>query len=263
MVNALCRSLAFTCAGVRGNLPMNYRFDYGVAGMPLAALHLTCLRACDAVVVMTNAMAAQVRRYTSTTPRVIGNFVDESRLDKYRAERPAEGPFRFVFLGSLTPRKQPLALVDAVSELTRSGVSAHLDLVGDGPLRTNIAERVRELKLDQAVSLHGHRDDPYDILARADVMVLPSLSEGLSRASLEALYLGVPCVLRAVDGNAELIREGTNGTLFRENTSLAAAMAATAAWSRALTGKRESLLPDAYRQGSAVSSYLALLDCGE
>jgi glycosyltransferase involved in cell wall biosynthesis len=130
-------------------------------------------------------------------------------------------------------------------------------------LRTNIAERVRELKLDQAVSLHGHRDDPYDILARADVMVLPSLSEGLSRASLEALYLGVPCVLRAVDGNAELIREGTNGTLFRENTSLAAAMAATAAWSRALTGKRESLLPDAYRQGSAVSSYLALLDCGE
>jgi glycosyltransferase involved in cell wall biosynthesis len=82
-------------------------------------------------------------------------------------------------------------------------------------------------------------------------------------APLEALYLGVPCVLRAVDGNAELIREGTNGTLFRENTSLAAAMAATAAWSRALTGKRESLLPDAYRQGSAVSSYLALLDCGE
>ena len=91
-------------------------------------------------------------------------------------------------------------------------------------------------------------------------MVLPSLSEGLSRASLEALYLGVPCVLRAVDGNAELIREGVNGTLFRETASLAGAMMATAAWSRARTGKRDSLLPENYRQQSAVRKYLALLE---
>ena len=263
MVNALCGSLAFTCAGVRANLPMNYRFDYGVAGTSLAVLHLTCLRACDAVVVMTRAMGAQVRRYTGAAPQVIGNFVDESHLDKYRAELPAEGPLRFVFMGSLTPRKQPLAVVEAISALTVSGASVHLDVVGDGPLRPKIAQRVRELKLDHAVSLHGHRDEPYEILARADVMVLPSLSEGLSRASLEALYLGVPCVLRAVDGNAELIQEGFNGTLFRDNTSLADAMASTAAWSRARKGRRESLLPEAYRQHSAVSRYLALLDVGE
>jgi glycosyltransferase involved in cell wall biosynthesis len=263
MVNALCGSLAFTCAGVRGNLPMNYRFHYGIAGASLAVLHLTCLRAFDAVVVMTHAMAAQVQRYTSTAPQVIGNFVDEPHLDAYRAEPIAEGPIRFVFIGSLTPRKQPLAVIEALSALQRSGVSAHLDLVGDGPLRSAIAERVRELRLDQVVSLHGHCDEPYEMLARADVMVLPSLSEGLSRASLEALYLGVPCVLRAVDGNAELIQDGINGTLFRENTSLADAMARTAAWSRARKGRRESLLPEAYRQRSAVSRYLALLDVGE
>jgi glycosyltransferase involved in cell wall biosynthesis len=263
MVNVMCGSLAFTCASVRGNLPMNYRFDYGAVGMPLAALHLTCLRACDAVVVMTHAMAAQVRRYTNTAPEVIGNFVDESHLDRYRAERPSDGPFRFVFLGSLTARKQPLVLVDAISELTRLGVSAHLDFVGDGPLRSTVEERVRELRLDHVVSVHGNRDEPYDILARADAMVLPSLSEGLSRASLEALYLGVPCVLRAVDGNGELIRDGVNGTLFRENASLAAAMATIAAWSRARTGSRDSLLPEAYRQQSAVRKYLALLDSAQ
>ena len=115
MVNAMCGSLAFTCASVRGNLPMNYRFDYGAAGMPLAAVHLTCLRACDAVVVMTNAMAEQVRPYIGTDPEVIGNFVDESHLEPYRAQRSGDGPLRFVFLGSLTERKQPLMLLDAIS----------------------------------------------------------------------------------------------------------------------------------------------------
>jgi glycosyltransferase involved in cell wall biosynthesis len=108
--------------------------------------------------------------------------------------------------------------------------------------------------------VHGNCDEPYEILARADAMVLPSLSEGLSRASLEALYLGVPCVLRAVDGNGELIREGVNGSLFQETASLAGAMMATAAWSRARTGKRHSLLPENYRQQSAVGKYLTLLD---
>ena len=260
MLNVMCRSLAFTCASVRGNLPMNYRFDYGVAGGPLAAFHLTSLRACDAVVVMTDAMAAQVRRYIGADPDVIGNFVDESRLDPHRAERSSDGPFRFVFLGSLTTRKQPLILVDAIAELTQSGVSVHLDFLGEGPLRSAIEERVRQFKLEDVISVHGKSDEPYDILARADAMVLPSLSEGLSRASLEALYLGVPCVLRAVDGNGELIRDGINGALFQENASLARAMATTAAWSRARTGPRESLLPETYRQQSAVRKYVALLD---
>ena len=260
MINVMCTSLAFTCASVRGNLPMNYRFDYGFAGRPLAAFHLTCLRACDAVVVMTGAMAAQVRGYIGTEPHVIGNFVDESHLEPYRAERSSDGPFRFVFLGSLTARKQPLVLVDAISELTISGLRVHLDFLGDGPLRPAIEERLRQLRLENVVSVHGNCNDPYHVLARADAMVLPSLSEGLSRASLEALYLGVPCVLRAVDGNAELIQDGVNGTLFRENAALAEAMAATAAWSRGREGRRDNLLPDAYRQQSAVGKHLALLD---
>lgn len=263
MVNVMCRSLAFTCASIRGNLPMNYQFDYGAAGRPLAAVHLRCLRACDAVVVMTNAMAAQVRRYITTNPEVIGNFVDESHLERHRAKGSSDGPFRFVFLGSLTARKQPLVLVDAIAELTRLGVSVHLDFLGDGPLRSATDKRIRELRLDHLISMHGNCDQPYDILARADAMVLPSLSEGLSRASLEALYLGVPCVLRAIDGNAELIRDGVNGALFREDASLAAAMATTAAWSRGRSGRRDSLLPEAYRQHSAVRKYLALLDSAQ
>jgi glycosyltransferase involved in cell wall biosynthesis len=260
MVNVQCGSLAFTCAGVRGNLPMNYRFDYGVAGAPLAAFHLTCLRACDAVVVMTRAMARQVRRYLGASPEVIGNFVDESRLDSFRIDAPPEGPFRIVFLASLTARKQPVALVNAVATLRRRGIGVHLDLVGDGPQRADVEERVRALGLGSDATLHGHRDEPYDILAHADVMALPSLSEGLSRASLEALYLGVPCVLRDIDGNAELIRDGVNGTLFHGDASLAEALARTAAWSRARKDGRGSLLPEPFRQRSAVQKYLALLD---
>ena len=51
-------------------------------------------------------------------------------------------------------------------------------------------------------------------------MVLPSFSEGVSRSALEALFLGVPCVLRDVDGASELIHDGINGYLFNENSEL-------------------------------------------
>ena len=51
-------------------------------------------------------------------------------------------------------------------------------------------------------------------------MCLPSYSEGMSRAVLEALSLGIPCVLRNVKANSELIKDKENGILFNNTTDL-------------------------------------------
>jgi glycosyltransferase involved in cell wall biosynthesis len=90
-------------------------------------------------------------------------------------------------------------------------------------------------------------------------MAIPSRSEGLSRAALEALHLGVPCVLRDTDGNGELVRPGVNGILFHDDADLADAVAAGAKLGR-MHGQRESLLPEPYRQHYAARQYLQLVD---
>lgn len=257
-INRFCRRQAVTCASVRGNLPQNYRLDYGWLGVPLALGHLLALRAFDHVVAMTCSMAAQLHSLAAIQAHVIGNFVDEPALERHRcSEECAAGPLRFVFVGSLSVRKQPELVIAAIEKLRDKDV--RLEVLGDGPLREMLSGLVESSSLHGRVSLHGQVSDPYPILATADAFVLPSRSEGVSRAALEALYLGVPCVLRDVDGNSELLAAPESGALFARDGDLAAAMLKAAAYSRARTG-RTSLLPPVFQQDTAATQYLDILE---
>jgi glycosyltransferase involved in cell wall biosynthesis len=258
MVNIFSRKQAVTCASVRGNLTRVYPMTYGLAGAPLAISHLLALRAVDHVVAMTSAMADDVGRFVGHTPQVIGNFVDEAALEPYRRRGPRDGPLRFVFVGFLTPLKRPTSVLDAIADLRRSGEDVRLDVIGSGPLRDVIAQQIERDALTSHVVLHGHLRDPYPLIAEADALVLPSISEGTSRAALEALYLGVPAVLRNTDGNDELVRPGENGMLFTNDAELPGAMLAAARLGR--SANRESLLPPECRQKWAARRYLELVE---
>ena len=256
-INRFCRGQSITCASVRGNLPQNYRFDYGWLGVPLALAHLLTLRSFDHVVAMTHSMAKQLRLLAFLRPRVIGNFVDETTLERHRRTGITLGPLRFVFVGSLSVRKQPELLIAAIEKLRDQ--NAQLDILGDGPLREELRSLVDSLGLESHVRLHGQISDPCAIVAAADAFVLPSRSEGVSRAALEALYLGVPCVLRDVDGNADLLAVPASGALFERDEDLATAMLKVARFSRVRSDKG-SLLPPAFRQLAAARQYLSLLE---
>ena len=260
IVNCFSAESAVTCASLRGNIFRNYRLDYGFPGVPLAFAHLSALRKVDHIVAITSAMASQVKARTGKTATVIGNFVDEAALDAYRSPKPPTGAYRVVFLGTLSERKQPLLVVRAVHALRQSGVDVVLDMIGTGPLAGAVIAEVDRLRLQHAVVLHGHMSVPYPILAGADVMVLPSLSEGLARSSLEALHLGVPCVLRAIDGNAELITRSEQGALFLRDPSLAETILSVAQQSRARRGERTTLLPPFVRQSEQARRYVALVE---
>ena len=257
LINRFCREWAVTCASVRGNLMQNYRNDYGWPGTFLAVGHLLALRAFDHVIAMTDAMAGQIRSISAMQAQVIGNFVDESALECYRQTKPyTKGGLRFVFVGSFSRRKQPELVIDAVEKLAEHDVQ--LDMIGDGPLRHAIECAIVSRGLQDKVRLHGQLSNPYPIIAQADAFVLPSRSEGVSRAALEALHLGVPCVLRDVDGNAELLDGPDAGTLFSHDEDLAAAMLKAA--TSGLRLSRSSLLSSAFRQATAAGRYLTLLE---
>lgn len=257
-INRFCQNQAVICASVRGNLIENYRLDYGWPGTFLALGHLLALRTFDHVVAMTSSMGEQIRSVSAVRSQVIGNFVDEAAIERYRRTEPSmPGPLRFVFVGSLSRRKQPELVIAAMEGLEDQ--DAQLDVLGAGPLREELEGLLVSKGLQDRVRLHGQVADPYPVVASADVFVLPSRSEGVSRAALEALHLGVPCVLRDVDGNAELLAIPEAGILFSRDEDLSAAMLRAATFARARPIKT-SLLPPAFRQESAACQYLVLLE---
>jgi glycosyltransferase involved in cell wall biosynthesis len=96
-------------------------------------------------------------------------------------------------------------------------------------------------------------------MSEFDVLVSTSLSEGVSRSTLEALYLGIPCILRNVDGAKDLIQNGINGYLFNDDLELADQIISAITLSRNFD-KHKSLLPSMFRQSNSARQYLDLLE---
>jgi glycosyltransferase involved in cell wall biosynthesis len=124
---------------------------------------------------------------------------------------------RAVFVGRLAPEKGLDTLVDAWPLVRVPHPEARLILVGEGPQRAALAERVAALGLalgtGHAVELAGARADATAALRDADLFVLPSREEGMSIALLEAMALGVPVVASSIPGNRRLISEFKHGRL--------------------------------------------------
>jgi glycosyltransferase involved in cell wall biosynthesis len=99
-------------------------------------------------------------------------------------------------------------------------------IAGDGPLRGELEETAQAFGLDGAVKFLGHRDDVPRLLAAADMLVLPSIYEGLPNVVLEAMRFGKPVVATAAPGTTELVTDGQTGLLvpIHDPTALARAI---------------------------------------
>lgn len=114
------------------------------------------------------------------------------------------------------PQKAPERFVRAAALILALCPEAHFLLVGDGVLRPRL-ERLRgELGLHGRLHMPGWRRDVPSVLAAANVATLTSRFEGLPRVAVEALAAGVPVVAMAVEGVAEVVRDGVDGFVVRE-----------------------------------------------
>jgi glycosyltransferase involved in cell wall biosynthesis len=103
------------------------------------------------------------------------------------------------FVGRLSPEKGPATLLQALAELEAVGLVA-----GDGPLRAVLEKE----GAGRPVRFLGFVEDVRPVLAAADVLCLPSLTEGLPVAALEAMVAGCPVVASAVGALPEVLGEG-------------------------------------------------------
>ncbi|MDQ3619418.1 MAG: glycosyltransferase family 4 protein, partial [Actinomycetota bacterium] len=119
---------------------------------------------------------------------------------------------RVVFVGRLVHQKGIFTLLQAAANLPRD---INVVFVGDGPDRTELERRARDLGLSDRVTVTGfvpHRLIP-SVMAGCDLLVLPSTYEELGRVLVEAMQLGVPVVASRVGGIPEVIQDGYNGLL--------------------------------------------------
>ncbi|GAA5076054.1 glycosyltransferase [Lysobacter panacisoli] len=132
----------------------------------------------------------------------------------------------FGCVARMQPVKRHVDLLDAFVDVHRSIPNARLLLIGDGPLLPEVQSKIATLGLQDSVKLLSFRDDVDELLAAMDVLVLPSSSEGMSNAILEAMACGLPVVATAVGGNLHLVQHEITGLLVppHDPISLAAAL---------------------------------------
>jgi glycosyltransferase involved in cell wall biosynthesis len=99
--------------------------------------------------------------------------------------------------------------------------------VGDGPLFASLRTAVVQAGLHERIMLLGARDDATELMAAADLLVLPSWREGLPNVVLEAMQAGCPVVATRVGGIPEAVDDGATGLLVPrdDDAALAAALA--------------------------------------
>jgi glycosyltransferase involved in cell wall biosynthesis len=144
-------------------------------------------------------------------PDVIG-AAEARRTLATLAPVPHDAPI-LMHIGSFTPEKNHVWLLRRFRELRGTHPDAHLVLVGDGPLRATVDRVITELGLSNRVHCLGSRTDADTLVAAADILVLPSLVEGLPGVVLEAAACAVPAVASDVGGVSEAIVDGETGIL--------------------------------------------------
>lgn len=191
------------------------------------------LRLADRIVCVSQAQANYLGEGPSRKSRVrvvhnamLDEISDASLEDragfKLRLGFPAESKL-IGAVGRLSPEKGQRYLVDAAADLVKQFTDLKVVLLGEGPERSDLEGRVRQLGLQDVVVLPGFQKNVGDWMRAFDVLANCSLTEGIPNAILEAMAAGTPVVATAVGGVPELIKDHDTGILVSPASSQALA----------------------------------------
>jgi glycosyltransferase involved in cell wall biosynthesis len=196
------------------------------------------LRRAHTLVAVSSATAVSLARTTgipSERIRVIRNGIELERFGGRGADARLRlrsslgmqpGHLMVLVPAVLREGKGHDVLLDAVPRIREQLSNARLFLAGSGPLEPVLRERARAH--GGAVAFLGHRDDMPDLMDAADLVVLPSLSEALPTALMEAAAAGRAVVSTCVGGVNEVVEDGRTGVLVPPADAAALAAAVTA-----------------------------------
>lgn len=183
---------------------------------PLATvLKRRALKKPDKIVAISESVESFLKEYFKVDPskiEVIGNGIDLNLFSSFKKTETDKRPV-FGTVARLDKVKGHIHLLKAFKEIKDNGRDLpELILVGDGPERGNLEYYIKENGLDN-VTLVGEAVETGEYLKKMDVFILPSLSEGLGMAVIEAMAAGKPVIASNVGGIKGLVRDGETGML--------------------------------------------------
>ncbi len=139
----------------------------------------------------------------------------QSKADARRTLQISDDVKLIVSAGRLVPWKGFPKLIDIFAALKKDIPTMQLRIVGDGPERASLQEKITRLGLQDSVTLTGSvpQEDLACFISAADVFVLNTQYEGLSHQLIEVMQMGAPIVTTSVGGNVELITDDVSGLL--------------------------------------------------
>lgn len=215
-VSALPCSLVATCHGYHSALPAGIarhrqRF-YGL-------VERTLLRRFDQIVAVSADLASSLRQNGVIPEKlsVIENGVDIDRFGSVFPSTDLEiakaGRLAIGLVGRLTEGKGHRQFFDAAKEILLQHQNILLLVIGDGPLKEPLETLARELGIETNIVFTGKRSDMAEVYAALDILVLPSLHEGMPMAILEAMAAKVAVIATRVGAIPHIILPERTGLL--------------------------------------------------
>lgn len=126
-------------------------------------------------------------------------------------------PFHIVTLCRLSPEKHIENAVFAARKLKEKGITFQWHVVGGGSIENDLRNAAAAANVQDVFLFEGNQPNPYPYLKNADLFVHPSYVESQGLVVLEAMALGVPCVVTKSLGPCEFIEDGVNGILTEQS----------------------------------------------
>lgn len=226
-IDMLCpqdyRSNVYALLAARGNNIPVATTVHGYAGNTARVrlyelLDRIVLRSMQKIICVSEELKTQLRRYGLSNKKLhrVYNSIDPKEIlpDGPNGNRKL-GSQMVCSVGRLSAEKGHRFLLDAWRQVVDRLRNAKLVLVGDGPEMPNLRKQAQALGIESTINFVGNTNKPLEYVAECNVFALPSLTEGLPVAILEALAMGKPVVASDVGGVSEAVIPGYNGLLVR------------------------------------------------
>ena len=225
ILNIFLNKYSLTTSFLRGNYNINYIIRFNIFGYLLTKFHDFILNRLRLVIVMNKFMKTNISKRISTKIKILGNFIDEEKFNLKKLNKVKKfNKITFCFVGRLSKIKKVEQLIFAFSKLYKKNKNVQLMIIGSGENTDYLKKIINAMGLNKIIKFRGYMKNPEIIMVKCHCLVLPSVSEGTSRAVLEAQYLGIKCILRDVTGNKELVKSKTQGLLFQNDSDLPKAL---------------------------------------
>lgn len=215
------------CYMMKGNRP-HLHTHHGDTGHTLKVriyekIALLTMKSCNHVIAVSHKMKMDLDQKLAPYKKisVIENMLSLTNANKIRAERSKKEDnekIELLFVGRLSPEKGLLPFLEALRNNTFRE-KFHLTVLGDGPERVLIEKFLEEHKIKALVTLHGFVSDPSSYFVKPDVLIMPSLREGLPMTLIESLASGIPVLANNVGAIASMVTHDHNG-FFAKDFSL-------------------------------------------